>query len=261
MIVITGGTIVHGSGCREHRGAQAALNSDQRVVIVAGGTGGLGRATSLEFLSAGARVAVTYRRQAEFEALRGSAGSSGDRLEGHPLDATDEAAARQLADAVAGRHGRVDALVNAIGGYAGGAPLWETDANTYEQMLALNLRAGFLLARAVVPQMLRQGSGAIVNVASKAGYGHAAGASAYAASKAAALALFDSLAEEVKAHGIRVNSVVPSIIDTEANRRAMPKADFSKWPKPEEIARVIVFLCSDDARVIHGAAIPVYGRS
>jgi len=237
------------------------MNLERRVVIVAGGTGGLGRATSLEFLSAGARVAVTYRRQAEFEALRGSAGSSGGRLDGHPLDATDEAAAQQLVETVAAQHGRVDALVNAIGGYAGGHPLWETDAKTYEQMLAINLRAGFLLARAVVPQMLRQGGGAIVNIASKAGYGRAAGAAAYAASKAAALALFDSLAEEVKAHGIRVNSVVPSIIDTEANRRAMPRADFSKWPKPEEIARVIVFLCSDEARVIHGAAIPVYGRS
>ncbi len=232
-----------------------------RVAIIAGGTGGLGRATSLEFLRAGARVAVTYRRLPEFEALRASAEGSGDRLDGHPVDATDETAARQLVETVAARHGRVDALVNAIGGYAGGHPLWETDTKTYEQMLALNLRAGFMLARAVVPQMLRQGGGAIVNIASKAGYGHAAGAATYAAAKAAVLALFDSLAEEVKAHGIRVNSVVPSIIDTEPNRRAMPHADFSKWPKPEEIARVILFLCSEDARVIHGAAIPVYGRS
>lgn len=237
------------------------MHFDERVVIVAGGTGGLGRATSLEFLRAGARVAVTYRRQPEFDALRASAEGSANRLEGHPLDATDEHAAYQLVKTVAAGHGRVDALVNTIGGYAGGQTLWETDAKTYEQMLALNLRAGFMLARAVVPQMLRQGGGAIVNVASKAGYGHTAGAAAYAASKAAALALFDSLAEEVKAHGIRVNSVVPSIIDTEANRRAMPQADFSKWPKPEEIARVILFLCGEDARVIHGAAIPVYGRS
>ena len=237
------------------------MTFDQRVVIVAGGTGGLGRATSLEFLRAGAQVAVTYRRQPEFDALRGSAEGSGNRLEGHPLDATDENAAHQLVETVVARHGRVDALVNTIGGYAGGHPLWETDAKTYEQMLALNLRAGFMLARAVVPQMLRQNGGAIVNIASKAGYGHAARAAAYAAAKAAALALFDSLAEEVKAHGIRVNSVVPSVIDTEANRAAMPRADFSKWPKPEEIARVIVFLCSDDARVIHGAAIPVYGQS
>ena len=237
------------------------MNFDGRVVIVAGGTGGLGRATSLEFLKAGARVAVTFRRVAEFEALQAAAGRDAERLDRHQLDATDEAGAKLLVETVAGHHGRVDALVNAIGGYAGGRTLWEMDNTTYEQMLAINLRTGFVLARAVVPQMLRQGGGAIVNVASKAGYGRAAGAAAYAASKAGALALFDSLAEEVKAYDIRVNSVVPSIIDTEANRRAMPKADFSKWPKPEEIARVILFLCSEDARVIQGAAIPVYGRS
>ena len=237
------------------------MNFGGSAVIVAGGTGGLGRATSLGFLKAGARVVATYRRDAEFEALVAAAGRDADRLRGHPLDATDEAAAKQLIEAVTAAHGRVDALVNTIGGYAGGQPLWEMDPTTYEQMLALNLRSGFVLARAVIPQMLRQAGGAIVSVASKAGYGHAAGAAMYAAAKAGALALFDSLAEEVKAHGIRVNSVVPSIIDTEANRRAMPKADFSKWPKPEEVARVILFLCSEDARVIQGAAIPVYGRS
>lgn len=232
---------------------------DGKVVIVAGGTGELGRATSLEFLRGGARVVATYRRAEELDALRAAAAPDAERLEPQPLDAADEVAANECVEKIATRHARVDALVNVIGGYAGGHTLWETDAQTYQRMLALNLQPGFVLARAVVPQMLRQGGGAIVNVASKAGYGHAAGAAAYAASKAAALALFDSLAEEVKGRGIRVNSVVPSIIDTEPNRRAMPHADFSKWPKPEEVARVIAFLCSEGARVVHGAAIPVYG--
>ena len=100
-----------------------------------------------------------------------------------------------------------------------------------------------------------------MNVASRAAVDHAAGAAAYAASKAAAVAMIDSLAADLKGTGVRANSVLPSIIDTEANRKAMPKADFAKWPKPEDIARVILFLCSDDARVIHGAAIPVYGDS
>jgi NAD(P)-dependent dehydrogenase (short-subunit alcohol dehydrogenase family) len=109
--------------------------------------------------------------------------------------------------------------------------------------------------------MLKQKQGVIVNIASKAALDHGAGAAAYAASKAAALALMDSLAAEVKGTGVRVNSILPSIIDTEANRKAMPSADFAKRPKPQEIARVIVFLCSDDARVIHGAAVPVYGDS
>ena len=109
--------------------------------------------------------------------------------------------------------------------------------------------------------MLKQGSGSIVNVAAKAAVDHGAGAAAYAASKAAAEALMDSLAADLKGTAVRVNSVLPSIIDTEANRKAMPKADFAKWPKPEEIARVILFLCSEQARVIHGAAVPVYGES
>ncbi len=128
-------------------------------------------------------------------------------------------------------------------------------------MLALNLRSGYALARAAVRAMLKEGHGYIVNVAAKAAFDHAAGAAAYAASKSAAVALLDSLAADLKGSGIRVNTILPSIIDTEVNRKAMPKADFAKWPKPEDIARVILFLCSDDARVIHGAAIPVYGDS
>ncbi|MBV8674752.1 MAG: SDR family oxidoreductase, partial [Acidobacteriaceae bacterium] len=114
---------------------------------------------------------------------------------------------------------------------------------------------------AAMGQMLKQKSGAIVNVAAKAAFDHAAGASAYAASKAAALAMIDCLAADAKGSGVRVNSVLPSIIDTEANRKAMPDSDFAKWPKPEDIARVILFLCSDEAKVVHGAAIPVYGES
>jgi NAD(P)-dependent dehydrogenase (short-subunit alcohol dehydrogenase family) len=232
-----------------------------KVVLVAGGTGALGRAVSLAFLEAGARVAVTSRQPAEYQALTAAAGGSRSRLSGHAADVTDWAKAQKLAEELVAAEGRIDVLVNAVGGWAGGAPLWETDPATYERMLALNLHAGFALARAVLPHMIRQGRGAIVEVASKAAFGGSPGAAAYAASKAGALALFTTLAEEVKGHRINVNSVVPSIFDTEANRRAMPSADFSKWPTPEEIARVVLFLCSDDARVVHGAAIPVYGWS
>jgi NAD(P)-dependent dehydrogenase (short-subunit alcohol dehydrogenase family) len=152
-------------------------------------------------------------------------------------------------------------MVNTIGGYIGGVKLWELDTKAFDQMLALNLRSGYALARAAVRVMLKQGTGAIVNVAAKAAIDHGAGAAAYSASKAAAVAMIDSLAEDLKGTRIRVNSVLPSIIDTEANREAMPKANFAKWPKPEDIARVIVFLCSDSANVIHGAAIPVFGNS
>jgi NAD(P)-dependent dehydrogenase (short-subunit alcohol dehydrogenase family) len=232
-----------------------------KLALIAGGTGGLGRAVSLAFLEEGAKVVVTYRKQEELDALESEAGLKGSSIEGHRVDVTDEIAARELVDRVLAEHGRLDALVNTVGGYAGGVNLWELETTVFEQQLALNLRSGYALSRAAIPAMLKQKYGALVNVASKAALDHAAGAAAYAASKAGALALMDSLAAEVKGTGVRVNSVLPSIIDTEANRQAMPDADFSKWPKPQEIARVILFLCSDDAKVIQGAAVPVYGDS
>ncbi len=232
-----------------------------KVVLVAGGTGGLGRAVSLAFLEERAKVAVTYQKQEGLDALKNAAGTNGAQLEGYSVDVTDEAAVRQLMEKILAKHRRLDALANTVGGYAGGVKLWELETKVFDQMLALNLRSGYALSRAAVRAMLRQGRGAIVNVASKAAVDHAAGAAAYAASKAAAVAMLDSLAEDLKGSGVRANTILPSIIDTEANRKAMPKADFAKWPKPEEIARVILFLCSDDAKVIHGAAIPVYGDS
>jgi NAD(P)-dependent dehydrogenase (short-subunit alcohol dehydrogenase family) len=231
-----------------------------KVALIAGGTGGLGKAVTLAFLHEGASVIATYIKKDEADALKDLVGPSA-QLELLPLDATDETATSSLISGITARHGRLDVLVNAIGGYAGGKPLWELETKTYQLMLALNLQAGYALARAVVPAMLRQKSGAIVNIAAKAAFDHAAGAAAYAASKSAALALLDCLAQDLKGTGVRANSVLPSIIDTEANRKAMPKADFSKWPKPEEIAQVILFLCSNEAAVIHGAAIPVYGQS
>jgi NAD(P)-dependent dehydrogenase (short-subunit alcohol dehydrogenase family) len=232
-----------------------------KVVLVAGGTGGLGRAVTLAFLEEGAKVVATYRKQEELDALKIAAGVNTTQLDGFAIDVTDEAAVRQLIEKIVGKYRRLDAMVNAVGGYAGGMKLWELETKVFEQMLALNLRSGYALSRAAVRAMLKEGHGAIVNVASKAAVDHAGGAAAYAASKSAAVALLDSLAEDLKGSGVRVNTILPSIIDTEANRKAMPKADFAKWPKPEDIARVILFLCSDDARVIHGAAIPVYGDS
>jgi len=232
-----------------------------KLVVVAGGTGGLGRAVSLAFLEAGAQVVVTYREQKEFDALKSEAGAKGSSIEGHLVDVTDETAVRQLLDRVLAEHKRLDALVNTVGGYAGGVNLWELETKVFDQLLALNLRSRYTLSRAAIPAMLEQKHGAIVNVAAKAALDHGAGAAAYAASKAAALAMMDSLAVELKGSGVRVNSILPSIIDTEANRKAMPNADFAKWPNPHDIARVILFLCSDDAKVIQGAAVPVYGDS
>ena len=235
-----------------------------KVALITGGTGGLGRAVTLAFLHEGASVIATYIKKDEADALKDAVGANA-HLELLPLDATDEAACLNLVDGITARYGQLDVLVNTIGGYAGGKPLWETATKTWQLMLNLNLNAGYALARSVVPAMLKQGSGAIVNIAAKAAFDHAAGAAAYAASKSAALAMFDCLAQDLKndpkGKGVRVNSVLPSIIDTEANRKAMPEADFSRWPKPEEIARVVLFLCSEDAKLVHGAAVPVYGQS
>jgi NAD(P)-dependent dehydrogenase (short-subunit alcohol dehydrogenase family) len=232
-----------------------------KVALVSGGTGGLGRAVSLAFLAEGARVVVPYFEQSEFDDLRAAAAEQASMLEGSSVDVTDDASIQTYVDDVLSRYGRLDALVNTVGGYAGGLKLWEMDPKVFTRMLHLNLRSGFALTRAVVPTMLKQGHGAIVNVAAKAAVDHAAGASAYASSKAAAVAMIDSLAADLIGTGVRVNSILPSIIDTKTNRSAMPDADFNKWPKPEDISRVILFLCSDDATVIHGAAIPVYGNN
>jgi len=237
------------------------IDFSNSVVVVAGGTGGLGRAVSLAFLSEGAKVVVTFRNDQELVSLKESAGVNQSALEGYKVDVTDEAATAEFINGILATHGRLDSVVNAVGGYAGGVKLWEMESRVLDQMLALNLRAGYALARAVLPAMLKAGKGSIVNVCAKAALDHGAGAGAYAASKAAALALMDSLAGDTKGTGVRVNSILPSIIDTAANRRAMPNARFSEWPKPEDIASVILFLCSDYAKVIHGAAVPVYGDS
>ena len=236
------------------------INFSGKIVLVAGGTGGLGNAVSLAFLEEDAKVVVTYRKEEEFAALKLAVGAKAGALEGAVVDVTDERAASEFVGGVLSRHGKVDALVNTVGGYAGGVKLWELETKVFDAMLSLNLRSGYVLARAVLPAMLKQKNGSIVNVAAKAAFDHGAGAAAYAASKAAAVAMMDSLAADAKGTGVRVNSILPSIIDTAANRQAMPTADFASWPKPEEIARVILFLCSDAAAVIQGAAVPVYGN-
>jgi NAD(P)-dependent dehydrogenase (short-subunit alcohol dehydrogenase family) len=231
-----------------------------KVALVAGGTGGLGRAVCLAFLKEGAEVIVTYVTAEEFGDLKTIAGVNSSRLTGRKVDVTDEGAVQRLIDGILADHGRLDVLVNTVGGYVGGVKLWDTETGALDRMLALNLRSGFMLSRAAARAMLQAGKGTIVNVAAKAAFDHETGLAVYAASKAAAVALMDSLAADLKGTGVRANSILPSIIDTPANRKAMPNADFSRWPKPEDIARVILFLSSDDAAVIHGAAIPVYGN-
>lgn len=233
----------------------------EKVVLVAGGTGGLGRAVSLAFLEQGAQVTVTFRHEGEFQTLKDAAADRATRLSGFNVNVTDPEQTAELVKKIVAQWNRLDVLVNTVGGYAGGTPLWELAPEVFARMIDLNLRATYSLAKSAVPPMLARKTGAIVNVASKAAWDHAAGASAYTSTKAAAVALVDSLAADLIGTGVRANSILPSIIDTEANRKAMPNADFSKWPKAEDIAEVVLFLASDRARVIHGASIPVFGNA
>src|SRR5258708_7027321 len=162
-----------------------------------GGTGGLGRAVTLAFLEDGARVIITYRVQKEFDGLKSAAGKNEPNLEGYVVDVTDEAAVRQLVEKIVGKYRRLDAMVNTVGGYAGGTKLWELETKVFDQMLALNLRSGYALARAAVRAMLKEGRGAIVNVAAKAAVDHAGGAAASTGFKIAAAVLLDSLAADL----------------------------------------------------------------
>jgi NAD(P)-dependent dehydrogenase (short-subunit alcohol dehydrogenase family) len=230
---------------------------DGKVVAVAGATGALGRAVCAACLAAGARVAGAARRDEELRRLAASLAPAPDRFLPCAADAGEAAGAERLVAAASDAYGRVDALVNAAGAWEGGRPTWETDPAAYQRLLATNLGTMFHLARAALPRMLAQGGGAVVGVASVAAHGGQAGSAAYAASKAGLLALLASLALEVRGRGVRVNAIVPDVIDTESNRRAMPGGDFSRWVKPEHVARVVVFLCSDLGQAIHGAQIPV----
>src|SRR5258707_12834381 len=154
------------------------INFSGKTVLVAGGTGGLGNAVSLAFLEEGARVVVTYRKEEEYADLKKAAGVKAAALEGSLVDVTDERATAELVAGVVARHGRLDALVNAVGGYFGGVTLWELETKVFDTMLLLNLRSGYALARAVLPPMLKHRHGSIVNVAAKARFHHGAGAAA-----------------------------------------------------------------------------------
>jgi NAD(P)-dependent dehydrogenase (short-subunit alcohol dehydrogenase family) len=224
-----------------------------KVLVVTGGFGVLGRAVMEAALAAGAFVAVPGREPADKIPAR-------DRLLVlGGVDLTDFAAAKQAIEAVAARFGKIDGLANVAGGFR-----WQTlgdgDLAGWTDQFRMNLLTAATATKAALP-FLRASQGAIINVASAPAKKAGAGMGAYAASKAGVLRLTESLAEEEKKAGVRVNAVLPTIIDTPRNRAEMPKADFSRWVKPEEIAKAILFLLSDDASAITGAEILVAGRT
>lgn len=229
-----------------------------KVVLVTGGTGGLGQEVCLAFLKAGALLATTYHSDNSIPLLQSKLGSL-EKVFLIKKDLRNEEDVRNLVSDVTKKFGRIDVLANVIGGYIAGKPVAEIDEKDWDEMMNLNLKTVFLLSKHVVSQMLKQSSGKIIHVAARPGLKGTGFDAAYVASKSGVVRLVESLSEEVKAKGINVNCVLPSIIDTQENRIAMPGADYAKWVKPDAIAKIILFLASDDSKPINGAAIPVYG--
>jgi NAD(P)-dependent dehydrogenase (short-subunit alcohol dehydrogenase family) len=229
-----------------------------KVVLVTGASGNLGRAVVAAFARQQARLALLGHGAAR-------AGGEGDPAGADVLHvAADLKNAEEVASAVGAvvqRFGRIDVLCNLAGGFRMGEAVHETSDATWDFLMDLNARSILHTVRAVVPHMLAAGQGCIVNVgAAGAGKGGAA-MGAYAASKSAVARLTESMSAELRERGIRVNAVLPTIIDTPENRAAMPKADPSRWVAPADLASVIAFLASDEARAVHGALVPVAGLS
>ncbi len=234
--------------------------STNQVVLITGATGDFGPYVARAFAAAGAQLSPTARKMEQAEELIRDLGLSADRVLPAMVDVTNAASVAAWVEAVKQKWGRADVLVNIAGGYKPGKPVHEMEEADLDFMFNLNARSAFLTCRVVIPVMLAQGSGKIINIGAKAGLTAGRKSTAYAASKAAVLRLTEALSAEVRDKGINVNAVIPSTIDTPGNRNAQPDADTSKWVKPEDLAAVIVFLASDAANAIHGAEIPVYGR-
>jgi len=221
--------------------------------LITGAKGGLGSFVTEAFLGAGAAVAGVARSiqpsdfpQAAFFAL--------------PADLTRGDAARAVVESAAARLGRIDCVVHVMGGFAGGQLIEDTDDATWDRMMDMNARPAFYVARAVMPHLRKTGSGRIVAIGARTALEPRASLGAYSASKAALVALIRTLALEGKDAGVSANLILPGTMDTPGNRAADPAADFSKWVRPQTVADLALWLCSEAGAEITGAAIPVYGR-
>ncbi|MGE0543223.1 MAG: SDR family NAD(P)-dependent oxidoreductase [Dehalococcoidia bacterium] len=226
-----------------------------KTAIVTGGAGALGRAVVACFEEAGANV-VVVDRAAALESWQAS-----ERRLPLAADLLDEADVARMTAAARGQFGRIDALICLAGGFFVDTPITDTPPLRLREQFELNLLSVYTCVHALLPGMIADGGGAIVGVGSRPAVRPVPGAVAYAVAKLGVIKLMESVAEEYREQGIRANAVIPSIIDTPANRRAMPDADFSRWVQPDQIAAVLRFLAGDDAAIISGAAIPVYGRA
>jgi NAD(P)-dependent dehydrogenase (short-subunit alcohol dehydrogenase family) len=223
-------------------------------VLVAGGTGALGGAVVRELLAGGYAVTATWIVEPEREQVEAELGGELTLVRADLTEADEAATAVGAVD-------DLEAVVDLVGGFRSGPKVHESDPADLERMLRLNVTPAYLLARVAMPRLAERGGGAFVAVSARAALRPFAGAAAYATAKAAVLALVQALDAEYRGDGVRCNAILPSVIDTPANRAATPDADFSKWVSPEEIAKVVRFLVSDESAPTSGAGIPVYGRA
>lgn len=239
------------------------MASEQKVAVVTGATGALGRVVAKTLIDNGFMVVSTFRTQTAEQELEAFLGGPGKGLMSIEADVSNEASVQRLFDEVIARFGRVDALLNIVGAYSGGSEVKDTKESDWDFMLKVNLKSTFLCCKHVLPHMIKRNYGKIVSVSARPAVEKRfrAKSGAYAVSKAGVAVLTETIAEEVRKYDINVNAIMPSTIDTPDNRASMPQADFSKWVKPEDIAQVILFLVSDSSSVTSGAVVPVYGRA
>ncbi len=232
-----------------------------RVIVITGAAGNVGLAVAKAFATLGAKIAMIDRSPGRLPELFPEIAQSANHFIAPPTDVTDAESVAVAIKEVHGRFGRIDVLVNTAGGYRAGTPLHETPLGDWDFMLNLNARSVFIVCREVIPHLLKQGKGKIINISSRAALSGDPYHAAYSVSKTAVVRLTESMSGELKDAGINVNCILPGMIDTPQNRAAIPDGDFSKWVSPAAISDVILFLASDGARAINGAAVPVYGRN
>ncbi|MEW6330799.1 MAG: SDR family NAD(P)-dependent oxidoreductase [Pseudomonadota bacterium] len=232
-----------------------------KVIIITGAVGNLGHAVAQRVQSEGGRMVLVDRSSDRLQKTWGELKGSDRHWLADDIDMTDPASVNAMAAEANRRFGRLDGLVNTVGGFRGGKPVHETDPAEWDFLYDLIVRTTLNGCRAVIPYMLPARRGSIVNIGSRNVFQGSPNYAAYGAAKTAVLRLTESLAGELKTYGINANCVLPGTIDTPQNRRDMPNADFSAWVPPADIAHVIAFLLSDAARSVTGAAVPVFGRS
>ncbi len=241
------------------------MNLEGQIAIITGGTGGLGQEVVLAFLKEGVNIVVPYRKEPGVIELIDKVGGELERqLTTVRADLTNEGEVKKLVAETVDRLGRIDILVNLVGGFIGGDNIVDTEEATWDLMMNINLKTAFLCCKSVLRYMIKQDYGKIVNVSSRPALDGVPGIGAYVVSKAGVIILTKTIAEEVKKYNINANVILPSTIDTPQNRVSMPSmldADFSRWVKPEDITQVILFLVSEEAKAISGAAVPVYGKA